>query len=73
MRRITYGIAALVLTASLAVAGSALAKTAIITVDGQVGGKETPKFDKKKFKGTADRHQHDDHRCRQSRRGCRRR
>ena len=52
MRRISYGITALTLVASLAVVGSALAKTAIITVDGQVGGKEKPKFDKKKFKGT---------------------
>ena len=52
MRRMGYVVASLVLTASLAVAASALAKTAVITVDGQVGGKQKPKFDKKKFKPT---------------------
>ena len=52
MRRMSYGIASLVLVASLAMAGTAVAKTAVITVDGQVGGKEKPKFDKKKFKPT---------------------
>ena len=52
MGRMSFGIASLVLVASLAMAGTAVAKTAVITVDGQVGGKEKPKFDKKKFKPT---------------------
>ncbi len=52
MRRMGYVVASLVLTASLAVAASALAKTGVITIDGQVGGKQKPKFDKKKFKPT---------------------
>lgn len=52
MRRMSLRIAGLALVAGFAITGSAVAKTAVITVDGQVGGKETPKFDKKKFKGT---------------------
>jgi hypothetical protein len=48
----SFQIVALVLVAGLALAGTAMAKTAVITVDGQVGGKEKPKFEKKKFKGT---------------------
>ena len=52
MRRMGYVVASLVLTASLTVAASALAKTAVITFDGQVGGKQKRKFDKKKFKPT---------------------
>lgn len=52
MRRMSLGIAAVVMLASLAVAGNAFAKTGVITIDGQVGGKQKPTFDKKKFKST---------------------
>ena len=52
MRRMSFGIASLALVASLAVAGNAFAKTGVITIDGQVGGKQKPTFDKKKFKPT---------------------
>jgi hypothetical protein len=51
MRRIPIAAVLAVCVAAIAVAG-ALAATATITVAGQVGGKATPKFDKKTYKPT---------------------
>jgi hypothetical protein len=52
MGRIRWTIAAAVFAGGLALSGVALAATATITIDGHVGGKEKPKFDRKKFKAT---------------------
>ena len=52
MGRIRWTIAAAALVGGLALSGVALAATATITIDGHVGGKEKPKFDRKKFKPT---------------------
>ena len=53
MRKLLLTIGA-VGTATLAIgAGTALGATAVVTVDGQMTGKETPKLDKKKFKPTS--------------------
>ncbi len=51
-RRIFYAGALVAVVVGLAPA-SAAAATALQTVDGQLGGKTTPKFDKKKFKSTS--------------------
>ncbi len=42
---------AVILAGSIIGAPAALAAPAVVTVDGQMTGKETPKLDKKKFKG----------------------
>lgn len=54
MRTKRFLIGACVLASSVFVSSTAFGATAAIqTIDGQVGGKETPKFDRKKFKGTS--------------------
>ena len=52
MGRMRLAVAAAALVASLAIGGVAHGATATLTIDGQVGGKEKPKFDRKKFKPT---------------------
>jgi hypothetical protein len=53
MRSKRFLIGACAVAASIAIPSTAFgAAAAIQTIDGQVGGKETPKFDKKKFKAT---------------------
>ncbi len=54
MRNKRYLVGALALAISMLFASSALAITNVTqTVDGVLGGKEKPKFDKKKFKKTS--------------------
>jgi hypothetical protein len=54
MRNTRFLVGAFVLAVSIIVPSSAFgAAEAIQTIEGQVGGKETPKFDKKKFKKTS--------------------
>jgi hypothetical protein len=53
MRNKRFLIGALGLASSLFVASSAIGAPATQTIDGQLGGKETPKFDKKTFKATS--------------------
>ena len=53
MRSKRFLIGACAVAASLAIPSTALgAAAAVQTIDGQLGGKEKPKFDKKKFKPT---------------------
>ena len=53
MRKKRFLIGALGLAISIAFASSAAAITPVQTIDGVLGGKEKPKFDKKKFKKTS--------------------
>jgi hypothetical protein len=54
MRTKRFLIGAFVLAISVFVSSAAFGATAAIqTIDGQLGGKEKPKFDKKKFKATS--------------------
>src|SRR4051794_3231671 len=53
MRNKRWMIVALGVTLALGVAAQALGVTAVQTIDVQLGGKTTPKFDKKKFKATS--------------------
>jgi hypothetical protein len=53
MRNKRLLIGALALAISVFVASAAFGATATQTIDGQVGGKTTPKFDKKKFKASS--------------------
>jgi hypothetical protein len=46
-------VAVVVAVAMIAFCGSAYAATAVVTVNGVVGGKEKPRFDKKKYKPTS--------------------
>ena len=54
-------------------AGSAMAITPVQTIDGELGGKATPKFDKKKFKKTSVEVTTTTSDARQPEPGCRRR
>jgi hypothetical protein len=53
MRKKRFLIAGLGLAISIVVAGTAISAPAIQTMDVVLGGKKTPKFDKKKFKATS--------------------
>ncbi len=54
MRNTRFLVGAFVLAVSIIVPSSAFGAAEVIqTIEGQVGGKETPKFDKKKFKKTS--------------------
>lgn len=53
MRNKRWMIVALGSTIALVFASSAISAPAIQTIDSTLGGKTTPKFDKKKFKGTS--------------------
>ena len=53
MRNKRWMIVALGSTIALAFASTAISAPAVQTIDATLGGKTTPKFDKKKFKGTS--------------------
>jgi hypothetical protein len=53
MRKQHCVVGALTVVAAVAFCGTAYAATAVVTVDGVVGGKEKPTFDKKKYKPTS--------------------
>jgi hypothetical protein len=53
MRRKSLLAAAAVAAVTVAVVGTAIGAPAVQTIEGELGGKTTPKFDKKKFKKTS--------------------